>query len=279
MTMTNDPVDPELKAIHQAVFDIYNRETMAIKAHPTTVVSIKATNFLAGQATMFADAALILMEDTRQPLNVPAALLRTCLEAQARANHIVGVTGQAREDRASELEQLMKLGHDYYETLVIKLFKDYSADESTFQPRDRPYLPALKATFGKTDTSKLKVLKKQYEEMNRNWAYGKVVERDKFGDPKALSRSEAQPLQPMLNLVYTQCCAFVHSDPASLAHSQLLTRIDVAYNLVLAEVISIMCFSTALGKHRDQDLMNIKKRIMAFDVNEKILPKKTLPSV
>jgi hypothetical protein len=279
MTKRFDAVDPGLMAIHQALIETYNRETVAIKARPAVAVSIKATNFLAGQATMFADAAFILMEDVRQPINIPAALLRTCLEAQARANHIIAVAGQLREDRAAELEQLVEIGHEYYETLVIKQYQDLSHDESKFEPRDRAYLPALKSTLGKVDTSKLKALEKRYKNLSRNWRYATIVERDKFGDPKALSRSEAQPLQPGLNLFYIQCCSFVHSDPASIAHTQLLSRVDVEYHLVLTELIAIMCFLTTLGKQADQDFVNLKRRIMAFDVKERILPKKNLPSV
>src|SRR5580700_4020204 len=111
METINDAIDPELNAAHHALLSIYNRETIAIKKNPTSFVSINATHFLAGQATIFADAALILMLDGRQPLNAPVALLRTCLEAQARANHIIAAAGQVRESRAAEFEELMQLGH------------------------------------------------------------------------------------------------------------------------------------------------------------------------
>jgi hypothetical protein len=273
----NRGVDPEHRAIHLEALNVYNRETTIIRSNPTSVGSINATNFLAGQATMFADAALILMEDSRQPLNVPAALLRTCLEAQARANHIIAAKGKERERLASELMQLMYIGHDYYEKSAIQLMKDSVPDESKLLLRDRPYFPSMKFILGKVDTSNLETLKKQYKQISGNWTYGKVVERDKFGDPTSLSRSEAQPLQPVLNLTYMQCCAFVHCDPASIKHGQILTAVGVAHALVLAEVIALLSFFVALGKERDQDLVNIKKRIIAFDVNEKILPKKDLP--
>jgi hypothetical protein len=278
METINDAIDPELNAAHHALLSIYNRETIAVKKNPTSVVSINATHFLAGQVTIFADAALILMLDGRQPLNAPVALLRTCLEAQARANHIIAAAGQVRESRAAEFEELMQLGHKSYEASVIKLYQDFSHDESKFQPRDRPYLPALKSAFGKVDTSKAKASEKRYRELSRNWTYGKVVERDKFGDSRASTRSEAQPLQPGLNLMYIQCCAFVHSDPASIAHVQLLSKIDVTFTLVLTELISVMCLFTPLGKEKDQDLLNIKRTIMAYDINERILPKASLPS-
>lgn len=272
----NEAVDHELRAIHLDALNIYNRETMIVRSNPTSTASIKATNFLAGQATMFADAALILLEDTRQPVNVPAALLRTCLEAQARANHIIAVVGAERESRASELVQLMEIGHEYYKNKTIELMKAVIPDETKLLARDRPYFPAMKSMSAEIDTSNLKELKKQYERINKNWSYGKVIERDKFGDPKSLTRSEAQPLQPMLNLAYMQSCSFVHSDPASLKHSKLLSPVTVAYTAVLAEVIAILCFFVAVGKERDQELVNIKKRIKAFDVNERILPKRNL---
>jgi hypothetical protein len=270
-------VDPDLKAIHFATVQLYNREAAILKSTPTSVVSINATYFLAEQATTFADAALLLMEDARQPLNVPAALLRTCLEAQAKANHIIALTGNEREKRADEFRQLMEVGFDYYELLTIQWYKDIAADESKILRRDQPYLPQLKATLGKIDTSKLKTLKKQYDQLNGNWGYGRVVERDKFKHPIALGRSEAQPLQPGLNLIYIQCCAFVHSSPAVIHHKQVLSPVDVAYSAVLAEFLAVLCFFVALGKQSDKDLLHLKARIIAFDVNDRILPKKDLP--
>jgi hypothetical protein len=89
----NSPVDTELREIHITAMNLYNRETAHLQSNPTSIVSINAVNFLASQATTFADTALFLMEDTRQPLNVPAALLRTCLEAQASHPRPAKTTG------------------------------------------------------------------------------------------------------------------------------------------------------------------------------------------
>ncbi len=278
MTSTHhEPVDFELKEIHQAAITLYNRETTILQSKPTSLDSINATNFLAGQAIKFGDAALILMEDLTQPLDVPNALLRTCLEAQARANHIIAVTSKDRESRANELIQLMDKGHDYYEKQCIQLSKEMLSDESKLMPRDRPYLASLKSVLWKTDTTNLKKLKKQYEELNRKWSYGKVVDKDKFSDPASLKRSEAQPLQPGLHLAYLQSCAFVHSDPASIKHAQLVTKVGVTHTIVLAEVIAIACFFLALGKEKDPNLVEVKRRLIAFDINERVLPKEHLP--
>jgi len=275
----NPDFDPEQRAIHHEALNVYNRETNLIRSKPTSVDSVNATNFLAGQATIFADAALVLMEDSRQPLNVPAALLRTCLEAQARANHIVAAKGQERENRAKEFIQLMHVGHEYYVKSTIQLMKDFIPDESNLLHRDRPYFPVMKSHLGKIDTSDLEALKKRYKRISSDWTYGKVIERDKFGDPISIKRTEAQPLQPMLDLAYMQSCAFVHCDPASIRHSQILTTVGLAHALVLAEIIAITCFFVTLEKEKDQDIVNIKKRIIALDVNEKIFPKKDLPTI
>jgi hypothetical protein len=177
----NPDIDPEYRAIHLEVLNIYNRETNIIRSKPTSVDSINATNFLAGQATIFADAALVLMEDARQPLNVPAALLRTCLEAQARANHIIAAKGEEREKRAKELVQLMHVGHDYYVKLTIQMMKDFIPDETNLLPRDRPYFPAMKSILGKIDTSDLEALKKQYKQISGNWTYAKLLNVTNLG--------------------------------------------------------------------------------------------------
>jgi hypothetical protein len=272
----NDMVDPQLRALHHALLSIYNKETERIRANPTTIASINATNFLAGQAVGFADAAIFLMEDNRQPLDVPVALLRTCLEAQARANHITAAIGTEREDRAGELVRLMEIGRAYYEKLVIQSYKD--TDESQYLARDKAYLPAMKKLLGAVDTSDHKTLKKELDQLAQRWTYGKVIERSKFGEPAVLNRSEAQRIQPALYLCYLQCCSFVHADPVSLRHKQFLTKTGVTYNLVLAEIVAGLCFFIALGKESDQDLVNIKKAIIAFDVNDRILPKDKLPA-
>jgi hypothetical protein len=240
------------------------------------LASINATNFLAGQCVMFADSALFLMEDTRQPISAPVALLRTCLEAQARCNHIIAAQGQAREATAGELIQLMDLGHEYYEMKVVALSKEMVGDPTKLLPRDRAYFPALKSLHATTDTSKLKGLKKAYDELSRKWSYSKVVERERFKDPNVLKRSEAQPIQPALDLTYVQCCAFVHCDPASIRHQNRLTRIGVTHTLVLSEIVAVMCFFVALGKGQDVELLALKRAIINFDVNERILPKSWL---
>lgn len=274
----NESVNADLRQLHHDVMAIYNRETCAIQARPTATGSINVTNYLAGQAIKFGDAALVLLEDKNQPLDVPAALLRTCLEAQARANHIIGVAGNDRETRAQELIHLMSISHEYYEKQCIQMSKDTIPDESKLLPRDRPYFAAMKKHLFSVDTSDLKKIKKEYEELNRKWTYGKVIEKDKFSDPIAMQRSEAQRLQPSLHLAYIQCCAFVHTDPAAIKHGERMTKISVVYSIVLAEVLAVVCFFKALDKDSDPDLVIIKKRIIDFDINEKILPKEGLPT-
>jgi hypothetical protein len=171
----NSKIDPELMAIHFAAINLYNRETSYIKANPSPVASINATSFLAEQVTIFANAVLFLLEDDRQALNVPAALLRTCLEAQARANHIVAATGTEREQRANEFTQLRGAGHKYYETLAMQMAKDFAPNSTNSLPRDLPYLPHIYRLIANADTSNLHELKRQYKRMSDKWSYGEVI--------------------------------------------------------------------------------------------------------
>ena len=270
----NTVVDPELKAIHNAALKLYNREKLVIKSHPPSTASINATNFLADQAILFADAALYLMEDVSRPINAAAALLRTCLEAQARANHIVAMAEQERERLANEFLQLMTVGHDYFETLAKQMTKDFTPDVFNTLPRDLPYLAALKPLVEKCDTSNLEALKSQYATLRRNWNYDRIIGRGRL-DPAWQNRSDAQRLQQELDYRYVTMCAFVHSDPASLKLAP--TRLSVSYVAVLAEVVTVSCFFVALGKAKDQDLLNPTKSLRAFNVNEKTLPSKDLP--
>jgi hypothetical protein len=272
-------VDPELRAIHLSILNLYNRETQAIKSQPTSRSSVNVVNFLAGQAIMFADSTLILLEDSRQPINVPAASVRTCLEAQARANYIIAVKGKERERLAAELELLMKIGHEYYELMGIKMAKEWSPNPSNMQPRDLPYLPHIQNLFKSTDTTKVPALEKQYKELSRKWGYTKIVGRDKFLDKAWMRRSEAQQLQPELYLRYTWMCSFVHCDPTSIRLTPILTPLSVAYTTVMAEITAVLCFFIALGKERDPDFVSVKKQFIAFDVCGKILPREILPPV
>lgn len=272
-------VDPELRAIHLSILKLYNRETEVLKAQPTSHSSVNVVNFLAGQAVIFADSALVLLEDSRQPINVPAASVRTCLEAQARANHIIASKGKERERLAAELELLMKVGHEYYELMAIKMAKELSPNPGNTQPRDLPYVPHIQKLYKDTDTSKVSKLEKQYRELSRNWGYTRIVGKDKFLDKAWQSRSEAQPLQPELYLRYTWMCAFVHCDPTSIRLTPILTPLSISYTAVMAEVTALLCFFIALGKEQDSDFVALKKRFIAFDVCGKILPRELLPPV
>ena len=184
--------DPQILRLHIAALKLYNRETTFIQSNPTSTASINATNFLADQAILFADAALHLMEDDKQRRLPAAALLRTCLEAHARSNHIIALVGDAREQRANEFLQLMKVGYDYYGVMVIQKIKDLAPDASNSLPRDLPYLATIKPLADKRDTSNLKALKSQYKQAGGNWTYGKVIGREKLLDPIWQNRSEAQ---------------------------------------------------------------------------------------
>ena len=47
------------------------------------------------------------------------------------------------------------------------------------------------------------------------------------------------------------------------------TPLSLAYVAVIAEVAAGLCFFVALGKEKDQDLLNLKKNLIAFNVNGK----------
>jgi hypothetical protein len=38
-------------------------------------------------------------------------------------------------------------------------------------------------------------------------------------------------------------------------------------------VAAVLCFFVAFGKEKDQDLVNLKKNLIAFNVNAKTLPR------
>ena len=123
----------------------------------------------------------------------------------------------------------------------------------------------------KCDTSNLKTLKSKYKALSGKWSYGKIIERGKFSDPVWQNRTEPQRLQPELDLRYITMCVFVHCDPASLKLAP--TPMSLAYIAVIAEVAAVLCFFVAFEKEKDQDLINLKKNLIAFNVNAKTLPR------
>ena len=162
--------DPQLLAIYCDSVNLYNRETSIIRGNPTACASINATNFLACYAIRFADAALFLMEDVHQPLTPAAALLRTCLEAQARANHIVAASGEEREKLAREFLELMTLGYNYNEAVAFQMQKEIAGDASKFPTRDQPIIAAIMPHLENIDTSNVDALRKQYEDSRNKWS-------------------------------------------------------------------------------------------------------------
>ena len=261
----DEVVDAELKAIHDAAMSIYRREEAVQTANPASVHSITATKFLAKQAQLMADSALLLMADARQPLNVPFALFQTCVEAQARAIHIITATGAKREAFAGEFVKLIQIRHEYYTKCATQLEKDRTFAES--QPCDRQDFDVMKSYLRRTDTSNLAKIRKLYDKISFKWNYDAVTKQDQLPGPASLNHLVAPPLQLELHLAYLRSFSFMHSDPAAL--KRLVNPVILAHKLVLAEVISITCFFAALGKEDDQDLINIKMRAFRFDVNKK----------
>jgi hypothetical protein len=172
----------------------------------------------------------------------------------------------------------MEAGGEYHKMLTIQLVKEFPTDPSKYAARDRPYLPHIEKMIVETDTSNVKARERQYRAMAGGWSYTKVIEREKFKDPKSMARSKMQQHQPMLYVTYIQCCSFVHSDPTSLQHRQIMSPIGVLHSTLVAEMIAVWSFFITLGKENDSEVLNLYKRIESVDIHEKILPKKDLPS-
>jgi hypothetical protein len=273
-------LDPQLLEIFEAVVNLYNRENKLLESATESSASINATHFLVRQAIMFADAALFLMQDENQSLIPAAALLRTCLEAQARANHILGSTGEEREKLAAEFLDMMTTGDAYYRLLLAEWFKNWEADVAKTLSNYEPVLATIRERAGKVDTSPLKELRKKYQGLGRKWGYATVIGRDKLTDPEWQKRTGPQGIQPSLYLLYTQYCSFVHSDPTSLKHESKLNVLSEGHAAVLAAYSALTSFMTALGKAADADYQKIRQAMIAFQLVPKTLriaPKSPAP--
>jgi hypothetical protein len=259
-------LDPQLIEIFDAAVDLYNRETKLLESATESSASINATHFLARQAFQFATAALSLMEDARQPLFPAAALLRTCLEAQARANHIVAATGEDREKLATEFFDMLTAGRDYYEVLTADWYKKFGSEVPALLSKDKRILEAIQAKIEKIDTSQLKNLRAKHQKLSSEWSYATVIGRDKMTDPNWQMRTGPQGIQPSLYLHYVQYCSFVHCDPTSLRFEGKLNVLAEGHCAVLAAFSALTSFMTALGKCADPKFQEIRKAMVAFSV-------------
>ncbi|MGD0652008.1 MAG: hypothetical protein ABSA97_12885 [Verrucomicrobiia bacterium] len=262
-------LDPQLVRIYEAAVDLYNRQNKAVASLTETSASINATHFLTRQTIVFATAALRHMEDAHQPLMPAVALLRTCLEAQARANHIVAATGVERERLANQFIDMMAAGYDYYRMMITKVNKDDAADIADLPSKAQAIFAAIKPMVENVDTSTVGALEDRYKDLLKKWTYNNVIGKKSLNDPKWKNRTQVQRLQSGLHVIYVKCCAFVHSDPTSMKLEKELSLLEESHTAVLAIISAINSFFIALGKEDDAALQELNAAMVAFPLAEK----------
>ena len=274
MALDLTTLDAKLLAFYRSSLTLYNREVQMVDSAGVRQASVRATGFLARHTFAFADGAILL---AAQDCLMPAtALLRTCLEAQARANHIVAAKDEEREQRATDYLQLMKLGRDYCVLRIAQTAKDFPVDAPGLSEEEQRQFQQIRSHFHRMDTTELPDVKDQYENLNREWSYGKVVGPRQFKDLNWQNRTPMQKMQPALHLQYLDCCAFVHADPTAHVLEKSITVLTVTYSTIACLVSALTSFFEAIGKSKDTELSGLVDALSRYPLNSKQLQARAL---
>jgi hypothetical protein len=170
----------------------------------------RACTFLATATVINADAALLLADAELFP---PAlSLLRTCLEAQARANYVVSLNPSECEQKARDFNDLTDfIQARECEDILALIAKDGSIPIQCVPPdcaekcRRIVSKAKLKLADGETFKSRIRRLEQQ-------WSFSSVTQamRQK---PKHLLN---QPVLEGVEVYWRSGCLSVHASPASL---------------------------------------------------------------
>lgn len=247
-------LDETSRRVYGTVNQIYNTVAESLKPDERRSPSVQATAFLVRHTFTFADAALILIADG-QPLPA-SALIRTCIEAQARANHIVSFTGEEREKTAREFLRLFEVGKRYFTGLSTKAARD-QLDPSLLVGRSQEELEGIRQMVVDFDEAAFKSAFDEYGELNRAWSYSKIIGTKSFKDPNWNKRTAVQILQQVLHLSYVESCFAVHPHPMSVATEKLVTAKKITRDAAVTAICVVTCYLTAAGLHDRTNLQAI----------------------
>ena len=244
MSCDTSRFDQKLLGFWCAGRDIYN---VAVRSHSEEVLkldSVKVASFFVQHSYRFADASLMLAANN--DVLPAAALMRTAIEAQARANHLVSFNGREREDKAAELFRLFELNGKRFANLLKKSVRG-AAKVQGCPVRVRKVIEGSVAE----PAAEAKSLREERRSLEGKWGYGAVIERQFFGDAKKNSRTPFQQIQQTLDIAYNLGSFALHPDLMSLQAEKMLSTNEIMEYAAAVAVCVVHCYLVTVGMQND----------------------------
>jgi hypothetical protein len=242
--------DQKLLGFWCAARDIYNNVVEKARSEEVSKLdSVKIASFLVVHSYRFAEPSLMLAAN--DDLLPAIALMRTAIESQARANHLISFNGQPREDKAAELFRLFNLSREYYSGLMMKSVSSVKIDWASvfnWSPEHREQVAKWLAEF---DAGKLEALRKERETLRREWDYGKVTGKKSFGDAQWNLRTHFQRIQQVLDISFNRGSFCLHPDLMSLHIEKMVSADEIMDDATAVAVCVVHCYLVAIGRQND----------------------------
>lgn len=254
-------IDERFMRAYAQLTDIYNGVAKEMQNRELQFPrSFRVCGFLTRRALMFADAAMILAD---KGLLVPAhALLRTCIESQARAYSIVSYPVDQREVKAEELLKLIELGRAKSFETILETVEGRRGDlgealaivqnlrKAEPEARMREIIDRVKAE------SPSESIHRRAKNLRDRWTYGTLrMQRRQFGKNAPYLR--IMEMQPTFDLYYEQSCSAVHSDPSSTVFEEVTNTAHIVQYAVASTLSAVSCLLIVMGRDNDDGLREV----------------------
>jgi len=202
MNCDTSKFDQRLLGFWWTAKDIYNKALKSPSEEVSKLTSVQIASFLVVHSFRFSEASLLLAAN--DDILPAVALMRTAIEAQARANHLISFAGKAREDKATELFLLDEISRRYYAGSMMKSISSLKIDWANifhWTPEARAQVSKWLAEF---DVAKHEELRKERLKLRHewDWDYRTVIGRKSFDDPQWNTRTPFQRIQQSLAISF-----------------------------------------------------------------------------
>lgn len=263
MTMHCDTskFDQKLLGFWCTAKDIYNNVVEKSRSEEISKLdSVKITTFFVVHSFRFAEASLMLAAN--DDILPAVALMRTAIEAQARANYLISFNGQERESKAAELFKLLELSRKFYAGQMMESVRSVNIDWANvfhWTPEAREQITKWLAEF---DATKQETIRKERETVRHKWDYGKVIGRKSFSNAQWNSRTPFQRIQQSLAISYEFGSSAIHPDLMSYYTEKMHSAHEILFDAAAVAVCVVSCYLVAIGK---QDDPRFKQLVTEYD--------------
>jgi hypothetical protein len=251
MNCDTSKFDQKLLGFWCAAREIYNLAVKSPSEEASKLASVKIASFFVVHSFRFAEASLMLAAN--DDILPAVALMRPAIEAQARANHLISFTGQAREDKATELILLDEMSRKYYAGLMLKSVSSINIDWANifhWTPEARAQVTKWLAEF---DVNKHEEFRKKRNKLRKewDWDYGTVIGRKFFNDPQWNMRAPFQRIQQSLAISFEFGSSAIHPDLMSHLTEKMISAHEIISDATAVAVCVVYCYLVAAGRQND----------------------------